>query len=74
MVLILPVFGPLVNWDLSSIRGEKHGEVAVNSWWFAGESVVAMHSKVDVHYLGLELSEFPILRWREPQNKATCCV
>jgi Rrf2 family protein len=30
----------------------------VNLWWNRWQSVVAMHGKVDVHYLGLELSEF----------------
>jgi hypothetical protein len=39
-------------------RLEIRGGFVVNSWWKAGESVVAMLEREDVHYLGLELSEF----------------
>jgi hypothetical protein len=43
---------------LQVFRLEIHGGFVVNSWWKAGESVVAMLVREDVHYLGLELSEF----------------
>jgi hypothetical protein len=34
------------------------GEFVVKSWWIAGKCMVAIASKSDVHYLGLELSDF----------------
>jgi hypothetical protein len=58
MVWILPVFGGLVNWDLFEFYGENRGEVMVNSWWNYAKCAVAMRERKDVHYVGLELSEF----------------
>jgi hypothetical protein len=63
MVWILPVFGGLVNCDLSSFSGENRGGVVVNSWWIAGESVVAMQANKDVHYVGLKLSDLERFSW-----------
>jgi Rrf2 family protein len=42
----------------SSFSGENRGEVMVNLWWNRWKSVVALRVSKDVHYLGLELSEF----------------
>jgi hypothetical protein len=74
MVWILPVFEHLVNCDLFEFSGENRGEVMVNLWWNHWKSVVAMQESKDVHYLGLELSEFgQISAGREP-GRTTCCV
>jgi hypothetical protein len=73
MVWILPLSGGLVNWELAGLGLKIRGGFMVNSWWIAGESVVAMLVKAwlqcwcesvvamlvieAVHYLGLELSD-----------------
>ena len=57
MVWILPLSGGLVNWELAGLGLKIRGGFMVNSWWIAGESVVAMLVIEAVHYLGLELSD-----------------
>jgi hypothetical protein len=42
----------------SSFCSENRGEVMVNLWWNYWKCTVAMQEIKDVHYLGLELSEF----------------
>jgi hypothetical protein len=42
MVWILPLSGGLVNWELAGLGLKIRGGFMVNSWWIAGESVVAM--------------------------------
>jgi hypothetical protein len=59
MVWILPVSGHLVNCISGGFLMLIHGEFVVNGW----RSVVAMPSSMDVHYLGLELSEFRRFSW-----------
>jgi hypothetical protein len=74
MVWILPVFGRLVNWDLLSFSGENCGEVMVNLWWNHWKSAVAMQESKDVHYVGLELSEFGRFQLGGSLGRTTCCV
>src|SRR6202045_4962577 len=53
----------------SSFSGENRGEVMVNLWWNRWKSLVAIQASEDVHYLGLELSEFRLFSGREASKK-----
>jgi hypothetical protein len=69
MLWILPVQSPLVNSEFRDFECENCGAVVVK--WVARRGCA--HVILDVHYLGLELSELGISGGSGAQNP-TCCV
>jgi hypothetical protein len=49
-------------------------KIVVNLWWNSWKSLVAIQVSEDVHYLGLELSEFRLFSGREASNETICFV
>jgi hypothetical protein len=70
MVWILPVQSHLVNSEFDDFECENDGEVVVK--WVARRGCA--HVILDVHYLGLELSELGQISGGSGAQNPTCCV